>query len=326
MKIREFSVVLACGLLSAPAAVAQTDVFHLMQIEQVIGGVNGDFSAQAIQLRMREPFQNLITGTRLVAYDATGSNPVTLITFDRNVTNGQRGDRILVASPHFIVMRTDPEAQPDFVMERFIPPAYLDAGRVTFEDDFQIYWSLAWGGENYTGSNMGSPENAPGGNFGPPWPNPMPSDSLRALQFQGPANAMSSGNVNDYRITTGAARFVNNARQGFGVVSGQLSLDVSATCPGGGPIRIEWSGATPGGTAALIFALNQGSVVIPSPNPCVGTQLGLGSNQIQVGWQGPAGANGSRVLNATAPGGACGGFLQLLDVASCDRSNVEGVQ
>ena len=27
--------------------------FHLMQIEQVIGGVNGDTSAQAIQLRMR---------------------------------------------------------------------------------------------------------------------------------------------------------------------------------------------------------------------------------------------------------------------------------
>ena len=29
--------------------------FHLMQIEQVIGGVHGDTSAQAIQLRIRFP-------------------------------------------------------------------------------------------------------------------------------------------------------------------------------------------------------------------------------------------------------------------------------
>lgn len=32
--------------------------FHLMQIEQVVGGVCGDTTSQAIQLRMRDAGQN----------------------------------------------------------------------------------------------------------------------------------------------------------------------------------------------------------------------------------------------------------------------------
>ena len=56
---------LACCLITAllgvlalqPAAHA---TFHLMQIEQVIGGVNGDTTAQAIQLRMRARASKLL--------------------------------------------------------------------------------------------------------------------------------------------------------------------------------------------------------------------------------------------------------------------------
>ncbi len=99
-------------------------------------------------------------------------------------------------------------------------------------------------------------------------------------------------------------------------------LGVAATCPSGGPIQIEWSGASPGGQVALIFARNTGSFIIPNNRPCAGTQLGLGSNQIQLAWQGDAGADGSRVLNTTAGPGACGGYLQLLDLATCATSNV----
>ena len=43
------AVVAMMLVLGAPPADAD---FHLMQIEQVIGGVNGDTAAQAIQLRM----------------------------------------------------------------------------------------------------------------------------------------------------------------------------------------------------------------------------------------------------------------------------------
>jgi len=103
-------------------------------------------------------------------------------------------------------------------------------------------------------------------------------------------------------------------------------LTVAPTCPSGGPIRIEWSGATPGGQVALIFARNTGSFRIPNNMPCAGTQLGLGSNQIQLAFQGSAGPNGSRTLNATAGPAACGGHLQLLDLTPCATSNVVRIE
>lgn len=103
-------------------------------------------------------------------------------------------------------------------------------------------------------------------------------------------------------------------------------LIVDAACPGGGSIRIDWSGATPGGQAALIFALNRGSFAVPPQYPCGGTRLGLGASQIRIAWQGGAGTEGSRTLNGTIPRSACGGYMQLLDIASCRTSNVARVQ
>ena len=100
------------------------------------------------------------------------------------------------------------------------------------------------------------------------------------------------------------------------------TLAVDATCPGGGPIVITWSGATGGATIALIFARNTGNFAIPNNYPCAGTPLGLGANQVQLAYQGPAGASGGRTLNASAGPGACGGYFQLLDVATCSTSNV----
>jgi hypothetical protein len=105
-----------------------------------------------------------------------------------------------------------------------------------------------------------------------------------------------------------------------------LRLSVAATCPAGGPIRVEWEGATPNGRAALIFARNTGSVTIPPQYPCAGTQLGLGASQIQLAWQGGGGADGSRILSASTGSGACGGYLQLLDLTTCGTSNVARVE
>lgn len=103
-------------------------------------------------------------------------------------------------------------------------------------------------------------------------------------------------------------------------------LAVDAACPGGGAIRVEWSGATPGGQAALIYALNRGSFAVPPQYPCAGTRLGLGASRIRVAWQGGAGVNGGRVLTGTAPRSVCGGFIQLLDIATCGPSNVAVVE
>ncbi len=103
-------------------------------------------------------------------------------------------------------------------------------------------------------------------------------------------------------------------------------LDVNASCPGGGPLQVSWDGATGGGEIALVFARNQGSFIIPNNVSCAGTQLGLGSSQIQVAYRGSAGVDGSRTFNANAGPAACGGYLQLLDLSTCGTSNVAAIQ
>ncbi len=62
--------------------------FHLMQIEQIIGGVNGDVTAQAIQLRMRTGGQSSVSLSRLTAVDATGGTEVLVKDLTTSVSNG----------------------------------------------------------------------------------------------------------------------------------------------------------------------------------------------------------------------------------------------
>lgn len=204
----------------ATAAWAQPDSFHLMQIEQVIGGVNGDTSKQAIQLRMRSSFQNLVSFSRIRAFDAAGNNPVLVIDMTTDVANFSSGDRVLITSAGFAASTT-PACVPDFVMANPIPASYMTAGRLTFEDDGgTIYWSLSWGGAGYTGSTTGALTNDGDGNFGPSFGGPCPSTTTQAVRFTGTAAAASTTNLADYALTTGAAVFTNNARNTFTVVAG----------------------------------------------------------------------------------------------------------
>lgn len=193
--------------------------FHLMQIQQVIGGVNGDTTAQAIQLRMRSAFQNQLQSAQLWARDATGSNPVQLINFGTSVTNQGTGVTILVSSPNFADFTNVPLAS-DFTLTNLIPESYLAAGQITFEDNVgNVYWALNFGGSGYTGSTIGLVTNDSDGDFGPPFDGPLPSSSTGALQFQGPATAQSTTNLADYAVTSGPAVFQNNAGTQFTVNS-----------------------------------------------------------------------------------------------------------
>ena len=195
--------------------------FDLMQIEQVIGGVNGDVSAQAIQLRMRAAFQCFLEPGRLWVHDAAGANPILLFDFSvcppfvQCVAECVAGDRVLLTSANFSDFLDTPMAA-DFILTNLIPESYLAAGSLTFEDSAgTIYWRLSWGGAAYSGPNDGSCVNddspCPNGDFGPPWPEPLPSGGVEALRFQGPAEAPSTTNVDDYAPTAGAAVFTNNA-------------------------------------------------------------------------------------------------------------------
>jgi hypothetical protein len=142
-------VALAALLLPRPSFAA----FHLMEIEQVIGGVNGDTTAQAVQIRFRAGGQNLVGGNaRLVVRDATGANPVTLIAFTApNPTNNAACARILSSTAAFN-SKTTPVAVPDYTMAA-IPAAYLAAGSLTFEGvaGSVVLWRVSWGGAGFTG-------------------------------------------------------------------------------------------------------------------------------------------------------------------------------
>ncbi|MEA3209761.1 MAG: hypothetical protein QOE70_2818 [Chthoniobacter sp.] len=198
--------------------------FHEMQIEQVIGGVGGDSTAQAIQLRMRTPGQNFVSGAKLMAFDAAGNNPVLLIQFPSNVPTGAVGSRILVTSASFLT-HTNSALTGDFTFTNLIPAGYLAAGRIAYTNSSGgILWSLSFGGSNYTGANTGLTTNDANGNFGPPCSGPLPSSTDQALLFQGAADAFSTNNAADYALTGGAATFTNNAGNSATVILGGTAL------------------------------------------------------------------------------------------------------
>ncbi|MFG0329347.1 MAG: hypothetical protein ACF8PN_05545 [Phycisphaerales bacterium] len=117
--------------------------------------------------------------------------------------------------------------------------------------------------------------------------------------------------------------FVDGWRHGFNTYvlagGGGVSLTVNGTCPG--QLSADVTGATPNGNVALIYARNTGSVTIPS-GVCAGTQLGLDNSAMLVDTA-RADANGEVTFSGNAPSGACGGYVQALDLSSCDPSNVE---
>ena len=281
------AVLVACALLGAATAHAS---FHLMQIEQVVGGVDGDSSAQAIQLRMRASGQSFLHSDAggsegpagLVAYDANGANPVTLITFPNDVANGRIGDRVLIVSPSF-AGHVAGGVNPDFTMAVVIPPSYLAAGRLDYVDGHgDVLWSLAFGGARYTGPLAPADFN---GSFGAAFADSLPSDGTEALQFGGSATASSANNSTDYKLTAPGAVFTNNAGAAFALPSSTPELPTVSlatirpeTSESGGPaglMRVSRTGDTGaalevkykvGGTAApgIQYVALSNKIVIPA--------------------------------------------------------------
>ncbi len=186
------------------AGPAYASFFDLMQIEQVIGGVDGNTTAQAIQLRMRADFQCFVSQSKLMAYDATGENPVLLIDIPSDLPGCSPGDRVLIVSENFCPFLDDHHLA-DFTLTNLIPESYLAAGSITFEDDAD-------------------------GEFGPPWPGPLPSDGLQALEFQGPADAQSTNNQGDYAL--GTSNWKNNAGASDHLTTCPANIEKNGGCGG----------------------------------------------------------------------------------------------
>lgn len=105
-----------------------------------------------------------------------------------------------------------------------------------------------------------------------------------------------------------------------------LRLEVSGSCPRGGEIHVSWTNASPDSPIAILFAQQTGTFEIPPGQACEGTVLGLGSQRLDVVYRGASGADGRRTLLGTTGRAACGGFLQLLDLATCRLSNVAPIE
>ncbi len=246
----------ACGLITLLGVLAIQSTahatFHEMQIEQVIGSVAGDTTAQAIQLRMRAAGQNFVSGGKLVVFDAAGLNPITVVDPVTNVANGAVGDHVLIASATF-PSHTTPMAVPDFTMANPIPASYFAAGSLCWESNAgTIFWRLSWGGAAYTGPCTGSTVNDVDGNFCPAFGGAIPSTCASALQFQGTATDFSTNNAADYLLIGSPIVFFNNAGASFTVVPPPPTVTITAPDPSAsevpstdtGKFRITRTGCT----------------------------------------------------------------------------------
>lgn len=183
--------------------------FHLMQVEQAVGGVCGDATRQAIQLRMRFAGQNLLSGHEVASYDANGENRILLLSFPTGVANGTAGARVLLATSELAASNG---LTPDFVLAQRIPAARLRAGKIAFEDSPGLaLWSISYGGVRYLGSSTGLFTNDADGDFGPPTALELPFGSALSLRFPGAAGAASTTNAADYALSSGPASLTNNA-------------------------------------------------------------------------------------------------------------------
>lgn len=205
----------ACFLATMLLALPARATFHFMGIEQVIAGVAGDRTAQAIQLEMRADDQDHVVDARLRVYDANGRNPILLIRFPRNVAHSSSNARILITSPSFR-RYTETACRPDFLMQHLIPASYLAAGKIAYEDarTGDVLWSFSWGGDNYKGSNAAVSTNNQSRDFGPAVPDALPTDGLSAYVDNNVLQPITSDS-NDYGLNDGRSTFTNNAGQTF---------------------------------------------------------------------------------------------------------------
>lgn len=124
---------------------------------------------------------------------------------------------------------------------------------------------------------------------------------------------------------TGTANVIGSTGSGnlLGLlwIPDNLVLTLSGECPG--TITVQWSGASINRGLGIVFASNQGSYRIPN-DPCGGTTLGLGTQNLQLVISTRTGIGSGEIRGHAGPS-ACRGFLQLvvLDGNPCTTSNVE---
>lgn len=121
------------------ADTGSTQAFHLVEVNKLMVGYNGNLAIQAVELKMITAGENLVSGGFLAVYDSLGNSVATLGTFGANVPNGSAGDRILCATAAFASAFS---ITPDLVISPGIP---MVTGQVSFEKIGCPVNSLAYG-------------------------------------------------------------------------------------------------------------------------------------------------------------------------------------
>ncbi len=103
------------------------------------------------------------------------------------------------------------------------------------------------------------------------------------------------------------------------------TLTVQSSCPRGGPILIEWSRCSPGGTVLVLSGHRDFGLVIPRGQRCSGVPLGI-SSHLRTEAQLDGGVAGKGLIEGEASPRACEQYLQLLDLTSCTTSNVVRIE
>lgn len=133
---------------------------------------------------------------------------------------------------------------------------------------------------------------------------PAISGDGRFVAFETPATTLEAGDTNL------AADIYRRDRGPIGV-----QLTKSGSCPG--PMTFTATGVTPSRLVAFAYG-GAGSYTLTIP-PCAGLMLNVSNPTL--GALLTASSAGEAVLSFTAPSGACGLTLQVVDVATCQKSN-----
>ncbi len=245
----------------------------------------------------------IINGSALYpGYGNGNGSPVSVGIWSDPNGDGEPSDSVLLARVDTTVQNIDTDTYqtvaitPTAVTGRFFIGAWIEHGPGQFvapmdQSSGNIIAGRAYVFGNYVGY---------GGSFNPD----NPGDTLNNIIYE-----MTSIGF--------PTNFCVRASSGGG---GGYSLTVGGNCPG--TVNVRWAGAQPNKQQAIVFAANTGSYVVPS-GPCQGTQLGLGTRNLRVVNTVGTG-NGAGQVNGNASSGACGGYLQLVTIASpCETSNVD---
>ena len=100
-----------------------------------------------------------------------------------------------------------------------------------------------------------------------------------------------------------------------------LDVSLSGSCPG--LMTVDISGVTPGATVAVGISPQLGNISLPG-GPCAGTQIDLGA-PMTTRQEFVADANGEVTFQNEPGPGVCGQFIQAVDFATCELSEITQV-